>query len=471
MIYEHLFRREKKKRVRAALIGTGSYGVSLLAQAQRTPRLDLAIVCDIDLDAARQACADAGIDEDRLEMCATAEVAERAIHEGRIALVEDATVAIDIPSDVIVECTGKPEAAAQHAVWALEARRHVAMVSKEADCIVGPLLARKASEAGLVYTPVDGDQHGILAGLEMWARTLGFEVLTGGKARESDFVYDEKEGTVACRRRSVTLDEGSRSVLRPIAAGEDIERRVEERREALAGLPFIMPADICEMAIAANHTGLLPDREELWTPVLRTTEAAQVLCPQSEGGLMTQEGVIDVFGCLRRQDESGQMGGEFIVVRCDNEASRDFLGHKGLIMNERRTAAFIYRPLHLLGVETPISILCAGLLGIPTGMADVRPVADLIGRARVDISAGTILEPSVIHTGELLQPLMRESAPLSADAPIPLYMAQGRSVSHDVSKGSILRVADVTAPDQSVLWDLRREQDGMFTAHSHGGDK
>ena len=87
MIYEHLFRQARKTKVHATLIGTGSYGVSLLVQAERTPRLNLAAVCDIDLIAARKACTDAGIDDDRLEECTTADAAERAIRAGRVALV------------------------------------------------------------------------------------------------------------------------------------------------------------------------------------------------------------------------------------------------------------------------------------------------------------------------------------------------------------------------------------------------
>jgi len=75
---------------------------------------------------------------------------------------------IQLPIDIVVEATGAPEAAAVHAEAALGGGKHVAMVSKEAVCVVGPLFQRRAKAAGLVYTPVDGDQPSLLMQLALW---------------------------------------------------------------------------------------------------------------------------------------------------------------------------------------------------------------------------------------------------------------------------------------------------------------
>ena len=74
---------------------------------------------------------------------------------------------MDLPLDVIVESTGVPEASARHANEAIKHGKHVVMVSKEADVTVGPILRYKAARAGLVYTAVDGDQHGLLIGRQI----------------------------------------------------------------------------------------------------------------------------------------------------------------------------------------------------------------------------------------------------------------------------------------------------------------
>ena len=102
---------------------------------------------------------------------------------------------IGLPIDVVVEATGSPEAATVHADAAIKNGRHVVMVSKEADIVVGPLFHRRAKAAGLVYTPVDGDQPCLLMQLIVWARVLGLEILCAGKTSEYDFVYDRAAGT------------------------------------------------------------------------------------------------------------------------------------------------------------------------------------------------------------------------------------------------------------------------------------
>jgi predicted homoserine dehydrogenase-like protein len=286
-------------------------------------------------------------------------------------------------------------------------------------------------------------------------------VISGGKARESDFVFDEAEGTVGTRSRSVRLAADRRELLAPIdasRAGEWVARRAD----ALSDLPLVMTADVCEMGIAANHTGLMPDRPELWYPVLRTIEVPDVFVPRSMGGILAGEGVIDMFTCLRRADEPGQMGGEFIVVACQNASVRDFLGRKGLLMNRSQTAAMIYRPLHLLGVETPISVLCAALLGVPTGGVDVAPRVDLVGRARRLLPAGTLIGKQDLHEGTLLEPLLLPAAALGPENALPLCMAEERRLTKDLAEGEILSGGHVDAPDGSRLWELRRQQDRRF---------
>ena len=55
------------------------------------------------------------------------------------------------------------------------------MVNVEADAVAGPPLARRASEAGLVYSLAYGDQPALICELVDWARTAGFTVVCVGK--------------------------------------------------------------------------------------------------------------------------------------------------------------------------------------------------------------------------------------------------------------------------------------------------
>ena len=77
------------------------------------------------------------------------------------------------------------------------------MVSKEAECVVGPLLARKARLAGVPYTLIDGDQPSLLIGLISWARTLGLPFVAAGKSSEYDYVFDAEAGIVTWQDQQV----------------------------------------------------------------------------------------------------------------------------------------------------------------------------------------------------------------------------------------------------------------------------
>ena len=369
MIYQHLFDQVKEKRtVRAGLIGSGHYGTAVITQARYIPLLEIPIIADVDPQAARIAYHHAGITDDDIALCDNRSDAIRAIESGKFVIVEDPMLLMDMPIDVIVESTGVPEAGARHASEAIGHGKHVAMINKETDAVIGPILQHLADKAGVVYTPVDGDQHGLLIGLVLWARSLGLEVLSGGKARNTECIYDPETRTVSCGRATITVDESEAWAFDRLPAGE-ANRYISTRREILASLPKTSNSDLGEMTVAANATGLMPDTPPLHLPVVRISEIPEVLCPVEEGGILETKGAIEIVTCLRGADDAGLGGGVFIVVSCENDYSRMILTTKGLIPNGRGSTAVIYRPYHLCGVETPISVLSAALLNVPTGAA------------------------------------------------------------------------------------------------------
>jgi predicted homoserine dehydrogenase-like protein len=216
---------------------------------------------------------------------------------------------------------------------------------------------------------------------------------------------------------------------------------------------------VVELAIAANATGLVPDVEELHGPILRTVETPKALCPAADGGILQHRGVIDAVMCLQPPHAPGMGGGVFVVVSCENDYSRSTLTGKGLIPNSAGTAALIYRPHHLCGVETPISLLCAGLLGVATGASEYRPSFDVIARAAEDLKAGE----RVGHDHDpKLKALMHPARPVTDRVPVPLHMANGNPLRVDVPAGTILTAGMVQPPADSALWALRAEQDRQF---------
>jgi predicted homoserine dehydrogenase-like protein len=174
----------------------------MICQSRVIPRLDIPVVADLNSELAFKAYQLSGIPEDRIEICESRNRALQAIERGNRAVLEDASIMMELPVDVVAECTGVPEAGAIHAEKAIRNGKHVVMVNKETDASIGPFLHLLARRAEVVYTAVDGDQHGLLMGLVDWVRELGLQVLCAGKARDREVVYDPIGGTVVQATRS-----------------------------------------------------------------------------------------------------------------------------------------------------------------------------------------------------------------------------------------------------------------------------
>lgn len=459
MIYHHLFDDLKEKRpVRAGLIGSGHYGTAVITQARHIPLLDIPIIADLDPQAARLAYHHAGITNDDIALCDNCSDAIRAMESGKFVITEDPMLLMDIPIDVVIEATGVPEAGARHAHEAIQHGKHVAMINKETDAVIGPILKHFADSAGVVYTPVDGDQHGLLIGLVLWARSLGLEVLCGGKARNAECIYDPEARTVSCGRDTVAIRKSDAWALNRIPGGET-RRYIAARREILASLPKTSNSDLGEMTVAANATGLMPDTPLLHLPVVRISEIPEVLCPVEEGGILQARGVIDIVTCLRGADDAGLGGGVFIVVSCENDYSRTILTTKGLIPNGRGSTAVIYRPYHLCGVEPPISILSAALLNVPTGASRLRPQVDLVAKSNCELKEGTVLGDG--HTNDIDAAIL-PATPNANGNPVPLYLLEGNRLSRDIEAETLITQEMVNPPSDSLLWSLRRQQDAHF---------
>ena len=458
MNYTTLFTTDRP--VRVGLIGTGAFGTSFLAQASAIPNLIVTVVSDRNIEIGVAACRQAGRAQESIVACANARAVQRTVESGRTAVVDDPTLLVTGPVDLLVEATGDPGAGAEHAHLALTHGLHVVMVSKETDSVVGPILAKMARDAGLVYTPGDGDQPALLIGLITWAETLGLEIICAGKAAEADMIFDPSAGVVAKGRRTLQLTVPEMDRFFPDPAADLIELN-QARRQSLSGLCRASVADLCEMAIVMNNSGYNYDRPQLHAPVARLSETVELFGAQSEGGLLSREGVVDVVNCLRGPDEVGMAGGVFVVVHCQDDDTWRMLASKGHILNRSRNRALLYLPRHLLGVEIATSIFCAALLGQPTGGVDVRPMVDVTARTTEALPAGTLL--SMDH-GHAIAGLTPELAPMRALAdanPIPYYLAAGRRLARDVAAGDILTGA-MFEPAVSTLERLRMEQDRVF---------
>ncbi len=443
--------------LRAALVGAGEFGAAFVAQARRGGQLHPAVICDLDPDRARNSALAAGYPPDTLHRCPDAASARSAIERGGLALIDDVRLLAELPVAVVVEATGDPEAAALTASTAIAAGQHVVIATKEAEVVVGPILARHAKAQGVVHTLVDGDQPSLLVGLVGWARSLGFEIVCAGKASESDFVGDGTgDGVTAWGETRNAPGFGGAFHLDPSDLAGSLARR------ARAPFPRTTVPDLCEMGIVANHTGLLPDRPELHAPIARTVELPTLFRPRADGGLLAARGRVDMFNCLRRPDELSFAGGVFVVVEAPDAATGRLLAHKGLPTCPDARYVLLHNPVHLLGAEALMSALVATRLGCSTGGAEPRPVVDLVAVAERGLEPGETLAIGVRHAIAGLGYELRPAAPVRPGQSLPYYLAAGATVRRPVPAGRTLTVEDVDLARDALLYRLRRQQDEAF---------
>ena len=375
-----------------------------------------------------------GFATETIQVCENEEQVRRTAAEKKMVLIRDFKLLDALPLDVIVEATGHPEVSVQIATNALRRGVHVTMVTKETESVAGPYLNRLAQEHGVVYTTPDGDQPSSLIGLVTWARVLGFEIVAAGKSSEYDYVFDP----VASQGRYTDRTVSAPTLGELWHLGNDVSARLRQRSEALHELPQSATPDYCEMNVVANSTGLVPACDALNYPLCRIPELADIFIPKEDGGLLERTGVVDVFNCLRRDDEPSFGGGVFVIVRCTDPEVWETLRAKGHVVSRNGKYACIYLPYHLLGLETPMTLFSAVLHGRPSGSDRQAAHAIMVARTQRDFQAGERLHMGGHHhvidgATALLLPATAENL-----GKAPFYLAANKSLKVDVPRDTII---------------------------------
>ena len=342
----------------------------------------------------------------------------------------------------MIEATGDAPAGVEHALLAIEHGRHVVMVNVEADALVGPLLARRAQAAGVVYTLAYGDQPALICELVEWARLSGFEVVCAGKGTKHLPAYHE---------------------VTPATVWEHYGLAPEQT----AGLN---PQMFCsfldgtksavEMAAVANATGLVPQARGLGFPACGTGELASQLRPAADGGMLDCTGTVEVVSSLHPDgspvDGDLRWGVYVTIAAADRYVAGAFAAYGVTTSRDGRVAA-LWRPLHLVGLELGVSVARAALSGEPTGVASLR-VAEVACRAKRDLRAGEVIDG---EGGEHVFGVLRGTAAASGEGALPMGLARGARLLRDVPRGAGLAQADVEPAPASAAGTLYAELAGQ----------
>lgn len=438
MDYTNLINNHSGKKSKVGIIGaTRGYGYTLLAQIPTVKHMELRVISSRHPEECLEVLKEIGYDENHIVFCKDKAQIDDAPKDA-VLIVSDYRLVMECKITALVECTGNTAVSSDAALLALGRGINVYMVSKETDSVCGPVLNRTAAENNAVYSLVNGDQPRNLLDLYSWAMLLGLKVVAAGKASEYDFVWDRETGDFTLTDGSGVCEHLPEMLEHWQYKGRDT---LKARRKLLEKHTGVISADLCEMNLVSNITGLAPSSPFLSYPIAKTSELANIFIPEEDGGILKKTGVVDVFYNLRGTDEASFCGGEFIIVRCENEKMWDLLRSKGHVMSQNGKYACIYYPYHYMGLETPVSILLGDLMGIGTH-PECRQVSVLAGVADRDLPKGMELKVQGHHhsiDGLIPELLERKSVENLA----PFYLLNNTTLLRDVKKGEPVTLDDV----------------------------
>lgn len=449
-LHSKLLQRESQGRpIRVALIGAGKFGAMYLAQVPRTPGVHVVAIADLSPDAARANLARVGWDDARTRVNSMQE----ALRQGSTWITDDWQVLMaEAAIDIVVECTGNPIAAVTHILAAIDAGKHVVNVTVEADAFCGPLLARRAASADVVYSLAFGDQPALICDLVDWARTCGFPVVAAGRGHKWLPHFTESTPETVWGHYGLTPEQARRGGLNPKMFNSFLD----------GSKPSI------ESAAVSNATGLSVPSDGLLYPPASIKDIPFVTRPIEEGGVLERKGMVEVVSSLETDarviDYDIRMG-VWVTVEGETEYIRNCFEEYNAHTDPTGRYFTLYKRWHLIGLEVGMSVASVALRGEATGVATGWN-ADVVATAKRDLQPGETLDGEGGYTvwGKLL-PADRSVAM----GGLPLGLAHGIKVVRPVSKGQSLSWDDVDVDTSTSAYAIRREMETVFASpHAQG---
>lgn len=428
--------------VRVGLVGAGKFGSMYLAQIPRTPGVHLAGIADLAPDSARANLARVGWTDERTR----AATLDDAVKSGATYIGDDWRALVSHPAiDVIVECTGSPVHAVDHCLAAFADGKHVVNVTVEADAFCGPILARKAAEAGVIYSLAFGDQPALICDLVDWARTCGFPVVAAGRGHKWLPHFAQGTPDTVWGYYGLTPEQAARGGLNPKMFNSFLD----------GSKPSI------ESSAVSNATGLDVPSNGLLYPPASVEDIPYVTRPRCEGGVLEHKGMVEVISSLEtdgRKIPYDIRMGVWVTVEAETEYIKNCFEEYNAHTDPSGRYFTLYKRWHLIGLEVGMSVASVALRGEPTGVA-TNWNADVVATAKRDLSAGEILDGEGGYTvwGKLLP-----AAKSRAIGGLPLGLAHEVRLVRAVKQGQSLTWDDVAIDNSSNAYRVRREMERLF---------
>jgi len=411
-------REHEGRPIRVALIGAGATGRAIALQlGTPVPGMRLAGIANRTRATAERSFREAGVTDWRA--ADTAARVEQLVSHGTPVLVEDPALLVRCPAiDIVVEVTGTVDVAAGVVLDAIAHGKHTVIVNAELDSTLGPILKARADAAGVVLTNTDGDEPGVAMTLLRYLRTLGLRTVAAGNIKGMVDYYRNPDTQRAFAERN----------------DQDV-RKVTSFADATK---LSM-----ETTVLANAAGFHVGRRGMFGPkCAHVGELARLLPPEA----MLSGGIVDyALGAAPHT-------GAFVVVHEEHPLKQAQLSYYK--MGDGPFYVF-YTPFHLPHLQIASTIGRAVVHGDPTVTPLDGPRCEVVAMAKRDLRAGEQIDGI---GGFCVYGLIENAPAARAAGALPMGLAEGCTLRHDVPKDAMLTSRDVTMPPErpsDVLW---REQ-------------
>ncbi len=437
-----LERKAAGKPINIGLIGAGKFGLMFLSQVRQTDGMHLVGVAGLNTARARSQLKLGCWPEEQY----AATSIDDALKHGRTIVTDNADALITHPAiEVIIEATGDPGAGIRFAMKAIENGKHIVMVNVEADAVAGPILARKARQAGIVYSLAWGDQPALIADHVDWARAAGFKVVAAGKGTRYHPTYHQSTPDTVWDILDKYMKIKDRNSINPKMFNSFVDG-------TKSGI---------EMTAVCNATGLHAQSEGLSFPPATRFEHAEICKPRSDGGTLEKSGVTEVTSSVYRDGTDVPQSlvmGTYVVFETDSAYSEECFREYSMLPDKTGKYASLYRPIHMIGLELGISVASAALRKEPTG-APIVFNSDVVATAKRKLKAGEMLD------GEGGFCVWGKQTPAEASLKqgyLPLGLAHHVKLKAEIEEGQRLKWEDVEYDPDSLAVRVRREMEAAF---------
>ncbi|NIC04411.1 NAD(P)H-dependent oxidoreductase [Billgrantia bachuensis] len=424
-------READNKPIRVGMIGAGFQGKGIGLQIMTaTPGMTLCAIANRHVESAVTVFEQVGVAPER---CDTMAAIESAIARGQPVVTEDATaMAASNGLDAIIEVTGSIEYAAEAVLTAISSGKHVIQMNAELDGTIGPILKRKAEQAGLIYTFSDGDQPGVQMNLLRFVEGLGIKPVLSGNIKGLHDPYRNPETQRAFAERWGQKP----AMVASFADGTKIS---------------------FEQAIVANGTGMQVARRGMLGPDFSNGDPGSPLVPIEET-LSSFEPYLDASGPGLVDYVVGARPGPgvFAIGTVSDPRKQHYLE---LYKLGKGPYYCFYTPYHLCHFEVPTSVARAVLFNDPVLAPRGAPTVGVVAIAKKDLEEGTTIREfggfEVYGVAENMEVIRRERL-------LPIGLALDCVVKKRIEKNVPLTFDDVRFPEGRQIDRLYREQENVF---------